>query len=229
MASNSAGIGGLLPPQTTDVANYILTTDGQTASWEVSSASLPSQVGNSGKYLTTDGSVASWATVSASGVTTMAAVGSSPSANGASISGATLTLQPADATHPGVVTAAAQAIAGVKTFSSQVECTGDLTTAAAFSAVIGTSFGGAFAGLGYAGVGVGTIFCYTDGTNVGINTPGAAGNVVIKNQFGGQPYNLTPTSLDMSGMGAGGSIKLKSPDGTTYTITVANGGTWSIV
>ena len=65
MASNSAGIGGLLPPQTTDVANYILTTDGQTASWEASSASLPSQGGNSGKYLTTNGTTASWAAVSA--------------------------------------------------------------------------------------------------------------------------------------------------------------------
>ena len=38
-------------------------------------------------------------------VTTLAAVGATPNANGASISGNTLTLQPFDSTHPGVVTA----------------------------------------------------------------------------------------------------------------------------
>jgi hypothetical protein len=51
------------------------------------------------------------------GVTAVAAVGSAPAAEGASISGSTLTLQPADATHPGVVTTGAQTIAGVKTWS----------------------------------------------------------------------------------------------------------------
>lgn len=48
---------------------------------------------------------------------TLAAVGSAPSANGATISGQTLTLQPADATHPGVMTILTQTIAGAKTFS----------------------------------------------------------------------------------------------------------------
>jgi hypothetical protein len=51
------------------------------------------------------------------GDVTLAAVGSSPSANGASLSGQVLTLQPADATHPGVVTTGTQTIAGAKTFS----------------------------------------------------------------------------------------------------------------
>lgn len=40
------------------------------------------------------------------GDVTLTAVGSSPSANGASLSGQALTLQPADSTHPGVLTAA---------------------------------------------------------------------------------------------------------------------------
>lgn len=39
-----------------------------------------------------------------SGVTTLSAVGASPNANGASITGSTLTLQPADSTHPGILT-----------------------------------------------------------------------------------------------------------------------------
>lgn len=59
--------------------------------------------------------IATGATV---GVTAMAAVGAVPNANGASISSATLTLQPANATNPGVLTTAAQTIAGIKTFSS---------------------------------------------------------------------------------------------------------------
>ncbi len=52
------------------------------------------------------------------GDVTLTAVGSSPSANGASLVGQALTLQPADGTHPGVVTALAQTFAGIKTFSS---------------------------------------------------------------------------------------------------------------
>lgn len=52
------------------------------------------------------------------GDVTLTAVGSSPSANGASLSGQALTLQPADGTHPGLVTSGAQTLGGVKTFSS---------------------------------------------------------------------------------------------------------------
>jgi hypothetical protein len=54
----------------------------------------------------------------------LAAVGSTPSANGASLSGSTLTLQPADGTHPGVVTSAAQTIGGNKTFTGTVDSIG---------------------------------------------------------------------------------------------------------
>lgn len=51
-------------------------------------------------------------------VTTLAAVGSTPSANGGSISGNTLTLQPADSTHPGIIANATQQIPGFKNFTS---------------------------------------------------------------------------------------------------------------
>ncbi len=54
------------------------------------------------------------------GDVSLTAVGAVPSANGASLSGQALTLQPADATHPGVLTTAAQVIGGAKTFSAQV-------------------------------------------------------------------------------------------------------------
>lgn len=48
---------------------------------------------------------------------TLGAFGSSPSSSGGSLSGQVLTLQPADATHPGAVTTGAQTIAGLKTLS----------------------------------------------------------------------------------------------------------------
>ena len=54
---------------------------------------------------------------SGSGVSSMAAVGSSSNANGASISGSTLTLQPASASYPGVITTGTQTITGAKTVS----------------------------------------------------------------------------------------------------------------
>lgn len=53
------------------------------------------------------------------GNVTLAAVGSSPSANAASLSGQVLTLQPADATHPGVVSLGAQTLgSGTKTMDA---------------------------------------------------------------------------------------------------------------
>lgn len=54
------------------------------------------------------------------GDVTLSAVGSSPSANAASLAGQVLTLQPADGTHPGVLTIGAQTLAGAKTFSSTI-------------------------------------------------------------------------------------------------------------
>lgn len=54
------------------------------------------------------------------GDVTLGAIGATPSANGASLSGQILTLQPADATYGGVVTAIAQTFAGAKTFAAKV-------------------------------------------------------------------------------------------------------------
>lgn len=59
-----------------------------------------------------------WRIVGGSGSANIlfAAVGSVPNANGGSAVGTTITLQPADATNPGLLTILAQAIAGVKSF-----------------------------------------------------------------------------------------------------------------
>lgn len=54
------------------------------------------------------------------GDVTLAAVGSAPSGNGASLSGQVLTLQPADGTHPGLLTSGSQSIGGAKTFTGAI-------------------------------------------------------------------------------------------------------------
>ena len=64
------------------------------------------------------------------GVDTLAAIGSTPNANGASISGTTLTLQPADGTFGGVVSATTQTFAGAKTFSAAITASAGITVSA---------------------------------------------------------------------------------------------------
>lgn len=53
-----------------------------------------------------------------SAVDTIGPVGAAPNANAGVIAGTTLTLEPADSTNPGLVTAGTQTLAGAKTFSS---------------------------------------------------------------------------------------------------------------
>lgn len=57
------------------------------------------------------------------GIASFGAVGSAPSANGATVVGTVATLQPADATHPGLVTALTQSLGGEKTFADDVVLT----------------------------------------------------------------------------------------------------------
>lgn len=68
---------------------------------------------------------------SSSAVTTMGAFGSTPNNNGGSIATSTLTLQPADATHPGGVSTTTQAFGGVKNFASRVNANGTTQSTAA--------------------------------------------------------------------------------------------------
>lgn len=75
------------------------------------------------------------------GDVTLAAVGSSPNANGASLSTQQLTLQPASASFPGVVTTGTQTVAGAKTFSGNVSVQGTTTLAAALSGPLRASSG----------------------------------------------------------------------------------------
>ncbi len=120
-------------------ASVILTpaAGGSGNATQLQGVSILSTAPTNAQVLTYNSTDAAWEPATGGGgggVTTMAAVGSTPSANGASISGVTLTLQPADATHPGVVLAGAQTFAGPLTVASFVGAlTGNATNITASS------------------------------------------------------------------------------------------------
>lgn len=92
-------------------------------------------IGTTGSFSSTLG--ASNLSGTNTGDITLAAVGSTPSANGASFASQVLTLQPADGTHPGLLTSGAQTIGGLKTFSTGAVITGVIDGSAAASGVVG--------------------------------------------------------------------------------------------
>ena len=72
-----------------------------------------------------------------------------------------------------------------------------------------------------------TNYAFLGGAGIGatvINSSDLTPNVVIR-LANSNVASFTAGTMDLTGSGAGGSIKLKSPDGTTYTVTIANGGT----
>jgi len=80
------------------------------------------------------------------GDVTLQTFGSTPAAAGASISGQAITLQPADATHPGGVTTGTQSFAGNKTFTGVVSVTGKILGTAGLG--VGNSAAAATPGTG---------------------------------------------------------------------------------
>jgi hypothetical protein len=92
---------------------------------------LNSAISSGSPYLfmcVTSGTPGTWESWGGTGTISLAAVGSSPNANGASASGSILTLQPASASFPGVVTTASQSFAGDKTFTTVVAINGNTIT-----------------------------------------------------------------------------------------------------
>lgn len=128
--------------------------------------------------------IASNITGSNTGDVSLGVVGTAPAAQAASFSGQVLTLQPADATNPGVVSSAAQTFAGVKTFSVQTlfaDGTSSLP-GIAFSGEISSGMyrlGSGSFGLSVAGDLAIHLRSIAPGTvNVGINSSASASNTV---------------------------------------------------
>lgn len=218
--SDSAGVGSALPSQVGVTSGWALTTDGTVASWASVGGSGVDTVGTFSATGITNGASISGTTITfgpADGtkpgmLKALGAVGSSPAAAGASLgTDGTLTLQPADGTHPGVVSTAAQTIAGTKTIDG---------------AVVGTFGGGTGVNMsGNAGLGASDAYAVGVGGNTYIN--GSSAVKLRVNNIDG--FSLSSSQMDLTGLGNGASIRLKSPDGTVYTASIANGGTWSIV
>lgn len=106
-------------------------------------------VGSRMMTVAADGTIGVAAIPSGGGVTTMAAFGTAPNANGATIAGVNLTLQPANATNPGGLSAVAQEIGGIKTFKAEANFQGTGVSIIASGGntgifATGSSFGGSF-------------------------------------------------------------------------------------
>ncbi len=87
-------------------------------------------------------------TASGSAFITSIAAPAAASANGLSVSGTALSATPADGTHPGIVTTAAQTFAGVKTFAS-VPVTAGLTAPAATAQTFTTNVADGATAIGF--------------------------------------------------------------------------------
>lgn len=166
------------------------------------------------------------------GDVTLTAVGAAPSANGATLSGQALTLQPADGTHPGVITSGTQTIGGAKTFSGAISAsnlsgtnTGDQTITLTGD-ITGSGTGSFATTLATVNNNVGSFGSSTSIPSVTVNAKGlvtaASGNVVIA-----PAGTLTGTTLASnvvtSSLTSVGTVTSGTWNGTT--IAIANGGT----
>lgn len=194
----------------------------------------PVIMGSDGRYKKMD----RWPS-STSGVTTMAAVGSSPNANGASISGNTLTMQPASASQPGVVSTAQQTFAGPKLFSGGVQIQGTLGTPVgtglemAYTGSVGliqvyNRTGSAYLPINLSGL---TINLQVEGTtklethSSGIRIP-ASGYVNLGATAGSSGYGFRDNSGAMEYKNSGGAwtafgtyARTTVPNSSNYTAT----------
>ncbi len=107
--------------------------------------------------------------IPSSGVLSLAAVGSTPNADAGTITGTSLTIQPADGTHPGVMTALAQSFGGNKTFNNNVTCQQNLNLLATTSSTVGN--------ISIGGLTLSMFDHYNLGTNIFLGNP--AGNYTI--------------------------------------------------
>jgi hypothetical protein len=137
-------------------------------------------------------------------------IGTAPNDDGATYSSGVFNLEPADATHGGVVAAANQDFGDFNRKFWGIEFRGDI-----FGIFPGIKFGGNSA----LGVSADALQIY--GASFAI-----VDNVAYTDRI--KFSTSTPDVLDLTGLGTPGKIKLKSPDGTTYTVSIADGGTWNI-
>lgn len=113
-SAGSASNSGIEIEENSNSSQGYVKTSGDRLSWNLKAP------GDSGQVSITPGSSGFVINQGSHNPLTLAAVGTSPTANAASLSAQVLTLQPADGSNPGVITAIAQTIGGDKTFSGNI-------------------------------------------------------------------------------------------------------------
>ena len=136
------------------------------------------------------------------GVTTVGSFGSSPTANGATISGSTITLQPADGTNPGAITAGTQTIGGAKTFSTSTS-TPNATATTQFlgptsATVPAHSFTGS-TGYGFGMSGTSLLFTHAGTSNYAITSSQFQGVAGTSSNPGYSSAGDTNTGMNLAG------------------------------
>ena len=162
----------------------------------------------------------------------LGAVGSTPNADGATYDSGTgdFNLEPADATHPGSASAIAQVFGGSKAFAAGVSAGGTPTNPITAGVSMGQdgTFSAPAIWIGSGTMDLAHSAFYQAGGGAGLSINAFTGALFFQ-LAAVTKAQLSATTFDFTGLGNGGSIKLKSPDGTIYTLSVANGGTWNIV
>lgn len=151
------------------------------------------------------------------GLTTLAAVGSSPNSSGASISDVTLTLQPADATNPGQLTATAQNIGGAKAFQAAVTMASTLGVTGAVT--LGSTLG--VTGAATVGGTLGVTGAATLSSALGVT-----GAATLSSTLGVTGAAAFSSTVTLSGSGALVSISNTSATGYSTTRFLDSGGTY---
>lgn len=143
------------------------------------------------------------------GDVTLGAVGSSPNANGASLSGQVITLQPADGSNPGLLTAGAQTIGGAKTFNGQLT-SGVASGSVAFLLATGARFK----------IGGGTTDYLTSDGSTKIT---AAGDLAYVAALTGPGFTVSSGTVTCGQINAGGLVVSQSGAVLELTGQIANG------
>jgi hypothetical protein len=152
-----------------------------------------------------------------SSIIALTPVGSSPNADGATISGSTFTLQPANATMPGLVSATTQTFAGAKTFQLGL-------TANSGPINLGTDSGTDTIDIGTGGSGRLIALGNNLGTTEITQTVGTGGWLV--DGSGGANFSIGPSittgAITIGGTGQSGTLTLGSSN-TANIVNIANG------
>lgn len=221
METDITVVGGLALPAR-DPATYpwyrggTLFADAPASGSSVATLAGLNVAGQAGKVVETDGYGFVLGTGGGGGgYASLGAFDTTPNAKGLSAAGTAVSLSKADATNPGGVVPDTQNLGDHKTIGGCLIA----SDAAGGIGSNGLRLNADVSGLYY---GIGNTIVYAS-ADITFMQGGGFVHTMNLTLFGGVP------TLDLTGGGNGGQIKLKSPDGTTYTLSVANGGTLSIV